>query len=69
MQFDKSQILDLLRSQGHDDRASQADAELPQQVDTDQHADLLSKFGVDIPSLLARFAGGQGGGLGGLLGG
>jgi hypothetical protein len=32
MQFDKSQILDLLRSQGDDGKAQQADEQLPQQV-------------------------------------
>ena len=46
MQIDKSQILELLRSQGDDNKAQQADQELPQQVDTDQHAGLLSKLGL-----------------------
>ena len=68
MQIDKNQILDLLREQGRSDQVDRADAELPQQVDTDQHADLLSKFGLDIPSVLGKVTGGQGG-LGGLLGG
>ena len=70
MQIDKSQVLDLLRSQGKQNEAQQADTELPQQVDTDQHADLLSRFGLSPQDLLSRFAGGSGGGgLGGLLGG
>ena len=70
MQFDKSQILDLLRSQGQQDQAAQADAELPQQVDTDQHAGLLEKFGLTPEKVIALLAGGAaGGGLGGLLGG
>ena len=68
MQIDKSQVLDLLRQQGNTAQVEQADKELPQQVDTDQHGDLLSKFGVDIPSLLGKATGGQGG-LGGVLGG
>jgi uncharacterized protein YidB (DUF937 family) len=55
MQFDKSTILDLLRQQGKND---QADQELPDQVDTDQHADLLQRFGLDPKELLGRFAGG-----------
>ena len=69
MQLDKSQILDLLRSQGQDDKAQQADQELPQQVDTDQHAGLLEKLGLSPQELITKLAGGGlGGGLGGLLG-
>ena len=58
MQFDKSTILDLLRQQGKNDQADQADQELPDQVDTDQHADLLQRFGLDPKDLLGRFTGG-----------
>ena len=35
MNIDKDQILQLLRSQGKNDQASQASSELPDQVDTD----------------------------------
>ena len=66
MQIDKNQILDLLRSRGDDQQAEQADQELPQQVDTDQHAGLLEKFGLSPQDLIAKLGGG---GLGGLLGG
>ena len=69
MQIDKDQILQLLRSQGDDDKAKQADQELPAQVDTDQHAGLLAKFGLDPAELIQKFMGGQGGGIGGALGG
>ncbi len=69
MQFDKSQVLDLLRSQGQDGKAQQAEQELPQQVDTDQHAGLLEKLGLSPQELIAKLAGGGlGGGLGGMLG-
>jgi DNA-binding protein H-NS len=67
MQIDKSQILDLLRQQGKQDQATQAEAELPDQVDPEQHSDLLAKFGINPQELISKFAGG--GGLGGLLGG
>ena len=67
MNIDKSQILELLKSQGDDDKAAQADSELPDQVDTDQHAGLLQKFGINPMDLISKFGGG-GGGLGGLLG-
>ena len=64
MQIDKSQILDLLRSQGKHDEAGQAESQLPDQVDTDDdaHKGLLSSLGVDLGSL------GGLGGIGKLLG-
>ena len=69
MQIDKAQILDLLRSQGDDQKAEQADRELPGQVDTDQHAGLLEKLGLNPMDLISKLGGGGlGGGLGGLLG-
>ena len=60
MQIDKSMILDLLRERGQHDQASQADQELPDQVDTDQHAGLLEKFGLNPQELLSKFMGGGG---------
>jgi hypothetical protein len=66
MNIDKDQILQLLRSQGDDAKAQQADQELPGQVDTDRDAGLLSKFGLDPKELVTKLGGG---GLGGLLGG
>ena len=66
MNIDKDQILELLRSQGDDDKAQQAEQELPGQVDTDRDAGLLSKFGIDPMELVKKLGGG---GLGGLLGG
>ena len=66
MEIPKEQILELLRSQGDHDKAQQADQELPDQVDTDRDAGLLSKFGIDPMDLVKKLGGG---GLGGLLGG
>jgi hypothetical protein len=66
MNIDKQQILELLRSQGDDTKAEQADQELPGEVDTDRDAGLLSKFGLDPMELVKKLGGG---GLGGLLGG
>jgi predicted PhzF superfamily epimerase YddE/YHI9 len=68
MQIDKMQILELLRSQGDHGKADQADQQLPQQVDTDQHAGLLQSLGLE-PADLLKMLGGGGGGLGGMLGG
>jgi hypothetical protein len=60
MQIDKEQVLSMLRSQGEHEKAGQADQELPEQVDTDQHAGMLEKYGINVQDLLK--------GGGGLLG-
>jgi hypothetical protein len=66
MQIDKAQILEFLRSQGDNDKAAQAETQLPDQVDTDQHAGLLSKLGINPADLLGKLPGGLGDKLGGL---
>jgi hypothetical protein len=58
MQLDKNMILDLLRERGQQDQASQAEQQLPDQVDTDQHAGLLQQFGLDPQELIQKFTGG-----------
>ena len=63
MQIDKQQVLELLQSRGEQGKADQADKELPQQVDTDQHGGLLEKLGIN-PSELLGGAGGLGNKLG-----
>jgi len=63
MQIPKDKIVELLRSRGEDDKAAQADGELPDQVDTEQHADVLQRLGVD-PGDLAGSLGGTGKKLG-----
>jgi predicted PhzF superfamily epimerase YddE/YHI9 len=60
VQLDKNMILDLLRQRGQQDQASQAEQELPDQVDTDQHAGLLQRFGLDPQDLIQKFMGGGG---------
>jgi predicted PhzF superfamily epimerase YddE/YHI9 len=57
MQIDKNQILDLLREKGQQDQASQAEQELPDQVDTDKDAGLLQRFGLNPQELLQKFMG------------
>jgi hypothetical protein len=63
MQINKDQIIDLLRQRGQHDQAEQAQQQLPDQVDTDQHGDLLSRLDLDPKELLGKL-----GGLGGALG-
>jgi len=64
MQLNKQQIIDLLKNRGDADKATQAESELPDTVDTDQHSGLLEKLGLNPQDLL----GGLGGGLTGKLG-
>ena len=59
MEIPKDKILDLLRQRGEHDKAEQADQELPDQVDTEEHGGLLERFGINPQELL----GGLGGGL------
>ena len=63
MQIDKDQIISFLKSKGDNDKAEQANKELPQQVDTEKDAGLLSSLGIDVQDLLAG-AGGIAGKLG-----
>jgi hypothetical protein len=58
MQIDKNQILELLRSQGEHGKADQADQDLPDQVDTDEHGGLLGNLGIDPMALLGTLPGG-----------
>ena len=57
MEIPKDKIVELIRDRVGGDKADAAANELPDQVDPEQHADQLSKFGIDPQELL-------GGGLG-----
>jgi hypothetical protein len=60
MQIDKQQIIDHLREQGDQDKATQAEGQLPEQVDTEQHAGMLQNLGINPQDLIAKFMGGGG---------
>ncbi len=64
MEIPKEKVLDLLRERGQHDRVDQADRELPDKVDPEQHASLLSKFGIEPQDLLGKLPGGVGDKLG-----
>ena len=68
MNIDKSQIIELLRSRGDHDKASQAEQELPGTVDTDRDQNLLERLGLNPAELLGMLGGGKLGGLGDKLG-
>jgi hypothetical protein len=54
MEIPKDQILQVLRDRGDHDTAQNAEQQLPDKVDTDQHADLLGKLGIDPSDLLGN---------------
>jgi hypothetical protein len=69
MNIDKDTILNMLRSNGQDADADRAQQDLPDQVDTDQHAGMLQRFGINPADLIAKLtAGGGQGGIGDALG-
>ncbi len=57
MEFSKDQVLEFMREQGSSDQVSQAEQQLPDQVDTERDAGLLSRFGIDPQDLLTKFGG------------
>jgi hypothetical protein len=59
--IDKSQIIEMLKSRGEDDKAQKAQSQLPDKVDTDHHKGLLDSLGLDVGDLTKNLPG-----LGGL---
>jgi hypothetical protein len=57
VEIPKDQILQLLRDRGDHDKADQADQQLPDQVDPEQHSDLLKKLGINPNDLLGDIGG------------
>lgn len=54
MEIDKQQIVQMLREQGDHDKAQQAEQQLPDKVDHEQHKDMLEQFGVNPHELLSK---------------
>lgn len=64
MQIPKDKVLELLRERGQHDQADQANSELPDQVDHEEHGDQLKKYGIDPQELAGKLPGGAGDKLG-----
>jgi len=60
MEFDKNQVVEMLRSQGDNDKAQLANRELPDRVDPQKHAGILSQLGVNPLDLMNELGGGLG---------
>jgi hypothetical protein len=54
MEIPRDKILDLIREHGQSDKVQQAEQELPDQVDPEQHAGLLRKFGLEPQDVLSK---------------
>jgi hypothetical protein len=54
MQIDKQQVVELLRERGDNDKAEQAKQQLPDEVDPEEHSELLSQVGVEPQELVAK---------------
>lgn len=52
MKIDKQEVVDLLNDRGQHLRADRAAADLPQQVDTQLHSDLLDRLDIDPRELM-----------------
>lgn len=57
MEIPKDQILQLLRDRSDHEKAHQADQQLPDQVDPEQHSDLLAKLGINPTELVGQLGG------------
>ena len=60
MQIDKETVLNLIRERAGEGKAQEAESELPDQIDPEQHKDVLARFGVNPEELLGGITGGQG---------
>jgi len=52
MEIPKDKIIEMLSDRGADDKVAQAEQELPDQVDPEQHSDQLQKLGLDPGDLM-----------------
>jgi hypothetical protein len=64
MEIPKDKILELLRQRGDDDKAQQAERELPDKVDPERDRGILDQLGIDPQDLIGNLPGGLGDKLG-----
>ena len=62
MKLNRAELVRLLRTQGDNDTADRAEGALPEEIDTEQHADALQSIGLDRSRLQEKLAGGAFGG-------
>ena len=54
MQIDKEEVIKLLREKGQHDKADQAQQQLPDKVDHEEHSNLLQQFDINPQELLSK---------------
>ena len=54
MEIPKDKIIELLKERGDHDKAANAEQELPDKVDHEEHAGVLEKHGLDPKELLGK---------------
>ncbi|MEU2349800.1 hypothetical protein [Modestobacter sp. NPDC049651] len=59
MQISKQRVLELLLATSQQTAVADADQELPDPVDTDEHAELLRRLGLDPGEVAAEVADGR----------
>jgi hypothetical protein len=62
MKLDKQELVRVLRTEGDNDTADKVESQLPDEIDTDEHADQLDAVGLDRTQLMNKLAGGGFGG-------
>jgi len=55
MEIPKEKVIELLKERGDHDKAAQAERELPDSVDHEEHSNLLEKHGIDPKELSGKF--------------
>ncbi len=54
MEIPKDKIIQLLKDRGDHDKAADAEQELPDKVDHEEHSNLLEKHGIDPKDALGK---------------
>jgi hypothetical protein len=62
VKINRTELVRLLRTEGDNDTADRAESGLPEEIDTEQHADALQSIGLDRSRLQEKLAGGAFGG-------
>jgi hypothetical protein len=57
VQIAKTELLQVLRTQGDNDTAERVGSSLPDQIDTDRDGDALAAAGLDRTQLMAKLSG------------
>ena len=60
MEIPKDRVIQFLKTRGDEERTAQAEAELPERIDTVEDAGLLATLGVDVDDVAGSLPGAPG---------